>query len=1013
MRNVAKPNETTVTFKVFNKEYRQGIKEMENDGKVLRQELKLEQEQLKYSGSETDKLTSSLLNLEKQYELSQKKTQATSEALNEAKGLFGENSEAVSTMEKALRSAEISEQQLANKIITTKEKLEEAKKSETDRVQTLKNLESEQNKLKDSSGMLAKEYELNSLKLGDNATKSQKLKLEQEYLGKQLDNSGDQVKNLSEQLQLSEKEFGSNSNEVRRLKQELADAQIEALKFQNQYKEATNSLKHMGESIGDFGDKMQSFGKKMSMAITAPVTAFGAGLVKTGVEIRKFRAQAQIYYEGLYQDTARAQQQLDDLMTFARTTPYSYESLVEADMVMQTFGMSTDKSRESLEAIANTIASTGGSNSDLENIARVFGQIESSGKASLQDMNQLVNAKIPAFKIVANELNMSVMELRENISKGEVTSDVAIQALTQGLMEGTDGINGATQAYSGSLDTVKNQLPGAIDSMKSAWKNMALGLVDDDMFNGIIEAINKITEMLNSGAFTPVIQAIGEALKSLIDLIGNLAEWFGKLSPGVQGFIAKVILFGAILGPIIVLLGSLLSAIGAIMVFMSGPAMATIIGVLPWLAALALAITAVTLVIKNWGEISEWFVNVWNAAKEKTIQILVDIGNAITSSVSFLVQFFVSIFSAIIQWFSDLWQAIADGISIGWQFILETITPLVDLFVRAIMVPISLVQVTLEAIWLLIKAGIEITWEAIKLSTEWTWKQISDYIIHPINVACNWVMEQLTALGNWIGGVWQSIAIVTQEVWNFIKESILSPIGEACEKTLGVIIDLKDGLVDRYEQLLESTKEKFNQIGEAITAPIIKAKEIIEGVVNGMRDFFKNIKFPTFSLKTNSKKVLGKEITYPAGIDVKWNAKGGIFKKPTIAGYSNGQFQGVGEAGPEAVLPLTEKVLGQIGEGIARSMNLNEFFTPILYGIERAAEMKMTHQTANENQTSPNENQVVQLLAQLLEVVRSKEFDPTIIVDHQKEQSGFAKYDQANQLLNRAKKSVSSGLVYD
>ena len=39
--------------------------------------------------------------------------------------------------------------------------------------------------------------------------------------------------------------------------------------------------------------------------------------------------------------------------------------------------------------------------------------------------------------------------------------------------------------------------------------------------------------------------------------------------------------------------------------------------------------------------------------------------------------------------------------------------------------------------------------------------------------------------------------------------------------------------------------------------------------------------------------------------DVKWYANGGILTQPTIFGMSGGKFLGGGEAGAEAVLPLS------------------------------------------------------------------------------------------------------------
>ncbi|EUJ46663.1 hypothetical protein [Listeria rocourtiae] len=123
-------NQPKITFKVFNQEFNKAIAEMNNDGKKLRQELKLEQEQLKLTGSESDKLAADLNGLQKQYDVAQQKTKATADQLEKAKTAFGENSTEVATMETKLRSAEIAEQQLANKIGVTSQKLDEAKAAE-------------------------------------------------------------------------------------------------------------------------------------------------------------------------------------------------------------------------------------------------------------------------------------------------------------------------------------------------------------------------------------------------------------------------------------------------------------------------------------------------------------------------------------------------------------------------------------------------------------------------------------------------------------------------------------------------------------------------------------------------------------------------------------------------------------------------------------------------------------------------------------------------------------------
>lgn len=79
----------------------------------------------------------------------------------------------------------------------------------------------------------------------------------------------------------------------------------------------------------------------------------------------------------------------------------------------------------------------------------------------------------------------------------------------------------------------------------------------------------------------------------------------------------------------------------------------------------------------------------------------------------------------------------------------------------------------------------------------------------------------------------------------------------------------------------------WNGIKDAILAPIRAIKNGIQGIIDKLREFFsfngKKVKLPNIKGKT------------PA---LKWYAKGGVFNSPSIIG--------VGEAGPEAVIPLDE-----------------------------------------------------------------------------------------------------------
>ena len=121
--------------------------------------------------------------------------------------------------------------------------------------------------------------------------------------------------------------------------------------------------------------------------------------------------------------------------------------------------------------------------------------------------------------------------------------------------------------------------------------------------------------------------------------------------------------------------------------------------------------------------------------------------------------------------------------------------------------------------------------------------------------------------------------------------------------------EIKDGIVNKWTALKDRVKSIWEGIKFAITHPIETAKAVIKKIIDKIRGFFNfdfklpKLKLPHFTIKPDGWKfrdLLHGEIP-KLGID--WYAKGGIFDSPSVIG--------VGEAGPEAVLPI-EKLNGML-----------------------------------------------------------------------------------------------------
>ena len=121
---------------------------------------------------------------------------------------------------------------------------------------------------------------------------------------------------------------------------------------------------------------------------------------------------------------------------------------------------------------------------------------------------------------------------------------------------------------------------------------------------------------------------------------------------------------------------------------------------------------------------------------------------------------------------------------------------------------------------------------------------------------------------------------------------------------LAIVQGLGSALWSKVSAAAAGIRDKFME-------PINNMRDRVKAVIDKIKSFFPlklgkiiNFTIPKISLKTASKEVLGKTITYPTGFDVSWHARGGIFTEPTLLQSVNGGFHGVGDGGPEAIVPL-------------------------------------------------------------------------------------------------------------
>ena len=167
-----------------------------------------------------------------------------------------------------------------------------------------------------------------------------------------------------------------------------------------------------------------------------------------------------------------------------------------------------------------------------------------------------------------------------------------------------------------------------------------------------------------------------------------------------------------------------------------------------------------------------------------------------------------------------------------------------------------------------------------------------------ISFAISSIMSLVSTLGPVIGALAGPIGIVIAIIAAVIAVGVL--LYKNWDTIKAKALAFKDQVVATFEAFKAKVKAQFDAIKNAIVTPIQNAIDKVKGIIDRVKNFFpikvgnllSGLKLPHFKLS-------GKFSLNPPSIpkvSVDWYKTGGIFDSPSLIG--------VGEAGPEAVVPL-------------------------------------------------------------------------------------------------------------
>lgn len=290
-----------------------------------------------------------------------------------------------------------------------------------------------------------------------------------------------------------------------------------------------------------FGSEALDVSKK-SLAVLGGI---GAGLAALGVASVKAGASLQstkTAFTNMLGSAEKAQDFLGKMQDFAAKTPFEFSQVSQAAQKFIAFGFSAEQVIPTLTAVGDAAAGVGLGAEGINRITLALGQMAAKSKVQAGEMIQLTETGIPAWKMLADQIGVSVPEAMSMVSKGAIDAATGITALVSGMEQSFGGMmDQQSQTISGTWSTL-------MDGLEQSAAQVGLQIAEALNLTGIFQTLG---DMLTNFAATVQSSGLTEALLTAIPpefqagILLIVSTLTGLAIPAIGLFVTKVTLMAA------------------------------------------------------------------------------------------------------------------------------------------------------------------------------------------------------------------------------------------------------------------------------------------------------------------------------------------------------------------------------------------------------------------------------------------------------------------------------------
>lgn len=280
----------------------------------------------------------------------------------------------------------------------------------------------------------------------------------------------------------------------------------------------------VGAKLDRLGRKADRIGKTLTTRMTAPLAIMGGLALRSAGNLE----QLEIRFSSLLGSADAASAMMDRLKVFAAATPFELNDVAEASAQLLAAGFAADDLEGHLKTLGDIAAGSGG---NLADMVPLFTEIRLKGKAFTQDLRQFATRGIPIVKVLAEQLGVSEARIFKMAEQGKISFALIEKALRSMTVEG--GL------FANQMEKQSQSIFGLYGALKDT-------------------AVFALAEL---GQAMARAVDLGKNMVRLGNWIKGVTEAFTNLSPATQKFIVWAGIFLAVLGPLLIALGALITAL--------------------------------------------------------------------------------------------------------------------------------------------------------------------------------------------------------------------------------------------------------------------------------------------------------------------------------------------------------------------------------------------------------------------------------------------------------------------